>query len=115
MNRKSVLFKFVQGMEMDQNEYEMGTLNQNGQLPVGVTIWYSNVFCESGHDTYAYQMSFMHMHVGGRAWIIFQIKESPGKSFIIYHQYGTGNNCKYLVNLTYRCGDIKYFNSKSAT
>ena len=36
---------------MDQKGDEMGTLNQNGRLPVGVTVWYPNVFCTSGHDT----------------------------------------------------------------
>ena len=58
-----------EGMEMDQNGGEMGNLNQNGRLPVGVTVWYPCVFCESGQDTYAYWMSFMYVHVGGRAWI----------------------------------------------
>ena len=38
---------------MDQNEGETGTLNQNGRLPFGVTVWYFDVFCASGHDTYA--------------------------------------------------------------
>ena len=55
---------------MDQNGGEMGTLNQNGQLPVGVTVWYTDVFCVSGHDTY--KMSFMDVHVGG--WALSFVK-----------------------------------------
>ena len=54
---------------MDQNVGEMETLNQNGRLPVGVTVWYP-VFCASGHDTYVYRMSFMYVHVGDGAWIV---------------------------------------------
>ena len=38
----------------------------------------------SGDDTYAYRLSFMNVHVGGRAWT-FNIPggtiESPGKVF----------------------------------
>ena len=49
-----------------------------------MTVWYLDVFCASGHDTYVYQMSFMYMHVGGRAWI-FNIPggalESNGYTF----------------------------------
>ena len=48
---------------------KLGTLNQNGWLPVGVTIWYPDFVRVSGHDTYAYRMSFMYVHVGGGAWI----------------------------------------------
>ena len=77
---------------MDENGCEMGTLNQNGQLPVGVTVWYPNVFCASCHDTYAYRILFMHMHVGGGAWI-FNIPggaiESPGNAF---HQLYSGGH-----------------------
>ena len=29
---------------MDQNEGEIGTLNQNGRLTVGVTVWYPGCF-----------------------------------------------------------------------
>ena len=54
---------------MDQNGGEMGTLNENGRLPVGVRVWYPDVFCASGDDTYAYQMSFMYVHLGGWGWI----------------------------------------------
>ena len=36
--------------------------------------------------------------------------------FVSFTKEGFGNNCTNVrVNLTYRCGDIKYFNSKSAT
>ena len=78
------------GKEMDQNGGEMGTLNQNGQLPVGVTVWYTDVFCVSGHDTY--KMSFVDVHVGGWAWI-FNIPggaiQSLGKTF---HQLSSGRH-----------------------
>ena len=80
---------------MDENGGEMGSLNQNGRLPVGATVWYPNVFCVSGHDTYAYGTSFMYMHVGGGAWI-FNIPggaiESPSNTFISYSQEGIGSN-----------------------
>ena len=49
-------------MEKDQNAGEMGTLNENGRLPVGVTVWHPIVFCAYGHDTYA---CIMYVHVGG--------------------------------------------------
>ena len=72
-----------------------------------------DVFCASRHDTYAYRWSFMYVHVGGGAWI-FNIPggaiESPNNTF---HQLLAIT--KFHVNLTNRCGDIKYFNLKSAT
>ena len=63
----------------------MGTLKQNGRLPVGVTVWYPRCFfCAFGHDTYAYRMSFMYVHVGGGDWI-FNIPggaiETPSNNF----------------------------------
>ena len=55
--------------------------NENGRLPVGVTIWY--VCCASDHDTYASRISLMYVHVGGGAWIVNipgGAIESPGIS-----------------------------------
>ena len=68
---------------MDEDGGEMGTLNQNGQLPVEVTVWHPRWFA-SGHDTYAYRVSLMYVHVEGGAWIC-NISggaiESPGNTF----------------------------------
>ena len=58
---------------MDQNGDEIGTLTQNGRLPVEVTAQYPDVFCTSGHDTNAFRMLFMDVHVGAT--------ESPGNTF----------------------------------
>ena len=68
----------------------MGILNQNGQLPVGVRIWYSNVFCASGHDTYAHRMSFMYVLVRGGAWIV-NIPGSPSNTFRQLSSFGHTN------------------------
>ena len=58
-----------------------------------------NVFCASGHDTYAYRMSLMYVHLGGGAWI-FNIPggaiESTGNTFLQLSQEGIGNNCNNL-------------------
>ena len=93
----------------------MGSLNKNGGLPVGVTGT-PDVFCASGHDVYAYRMSFMYVHVGGGAWI-FNILgcdiKSDGNALNSYGQEGIGKNCKkFHANPTYRSEDIKYFNLK---
>ena len=61
-----------------------------------------DVFCVSGHHTYACRMSFMYMHVGGGA-LVFNVPgsiiESPDNTS--YHREGIGNNCsKFCVNLT---------------
>ena len=70
-------------------------MNQNGRLPVGVTVWYPDVFCVSGHDTYVYRMSFMYMHVGGRTWIVNVPGGawSPGNTAIVIVKEAIVNNC----------------------
>ena len=85
----------MRSMEMDQNKGEMRTLNQNGRLPVGVTNWYPDIFCASGHYTYAYQILFMCVHVGGGAWIfnipgaMWSPLVTPGNTF---HQISSGGH-----------------------
>ena len=45
---------------MQQNGGEMGTLSQNGRLPVGMRVWYPDVFCS---------LVMMHMHTECRSHI----------------------------------------------
>ena len=63
---------------MDQNGGEMGTLNKKRPT----SCWSDSLV--PTHDTYAYRMSFMYVHVGGGAWI-FNIPggatESPSNTF----------------------------------
>ena len=90
-----------------------GSNNEDGWLTVGVTVWYCDVFCVSGDDTYAYRIWFMYVHVGGGAWIVNipgGTIESPGNAF---HQEGIVNDStKFRHNPTNWCGDMKYLNSK---
>ena len=43
---------------MDKNGGEIRTLNQNGRLPVGVTVWYLDVFV---------RLVMIHMHTECRS------------------------------------------------
>ena len=61
MKWKSVVFNLQE--EFVKVRGEMGTLNQSGQLPVGVKVWYPRCFlCVC-------RLSFMYVHVGEGAWI----------------------------------------------
>ena len=53
-----------------------------------------DVLCASGDDTYAYQISFMYVHVGGRAWIVNipgGAIDSLGNTF---QQLSSGGHCQ---------------------
>ena len=69
-------------MEMDKNgNFESKWLTSCWSDSLVRTMF----FCASGHDTYAYRMSLMYVHLGGGAWI-FNIPggaiESTGNTFL---------------------------------
>ena len=85
------------------------------------TCW-SSLVCELQGPFYSTSMNFIPISgVGTVPNIKLDSHQSTtlwwiGKSFVRYPQEDIDHNCtKFQVNPMNQCGDIKYFNSKSAT